>query len=656
MSHTIFAKLHCYRIPTVALPPLSFLITFLMFLHGAHGQQAQMAPMPQKNIWAQARLAGSEAGYYHESETVAPDQPIVSLIENDLVFNREGSKVEIKSSSRYQESVDGRLAKISSEMSSSDQPTRIEATVEGSSLAIHITTGGKTYSRMLPLTADVLGPEAARRLIVSRLKSPGDEVSYQMFYPELGSVATITDKLVGRESVSVEGEAAPTLKLEQTMSLVPGKAFVWLDAQGWLVRQLTPTPFGDVETLRASKAEIEAADVKGAALPKEAFANTLVTSNIRLPEERLIEQLTIRITHKKPGLGWPDFSAENQRVLEMTPDHVVLEIRRVMPGEHALRALHATDQELAPFLQPNALLQSDDAAVQSIAAKVVGNDTDVYHAARSLQEWTNQNMKFDLGIAIASASEVARNRRGTCFGYAVLLASLARAEGIPSRIRMGFVYAGGIWGGHAWVEVLAGKDWVPLDSALYSPGPADAARFSFFTSGLQEGVIAQVGELAKLYGNVDIRILDYTIRGNRIVVPQDAERFSISGDIYQDPWLGLTVQKPKGFHFTQLTATWPESTVVGMQGPQQERVEIQSHSVSLPVQESTAEEELLRSAGITGTRSNKRVDGQQAVLISSEHKSGLVFKHGGEILLIIATGPGADQLLQQVASTVRLKH
>src|SRR5262249_6637301 len=157
-----------------------------------------------------------------------------------------------------------------------------------------------------------------------------------------------------------------------------------------------------------------------------------------------------------------------------------------------------------------------------------------------------------LGIAIAPASEVARNRRGTCFGYAVLLASLARAEGIPSRIRMGFVYAGGIWGGHAWVEVRVGNDWIPLDAALYSPGAADAARFSFFTSSLQEGTISQVGELARLYGNVDLQVLDYTVHGKRVVVPQEARPFTITGDTYRNPWLGLTVEKPKGFGFTQL--------------------------------------------------------------------------------------------------------
>ena len=56
---------------------------------------------------------------------------------------------------------------------------------------------------------------------------------------------------------------------------------------------------------------------------------------------------------------------------------------------------------------------------------------------------------------------------------------------------------------------------------------------------MREGTIAQVGELAKLYGNVDVQVLDYTIGGRKVIVSQDATPFAISGDTYRNPWLGL---------------------------------------------------------------------------------------------------------------------
>jgi hypothetical protein len=138
-------------------------------------------------------------------------------------------------------------------------------------------------------------------------------------------------------------------------------------------------------------------------------------------------------------------------------------------------------------------------------------------------------MKFDAGIAVAPASEVVRDRRGTCFGYAMLLGSLARAAGIPSRVRMGFAYAHGVWGGHAWVDVLVGEEWIAMDAALESPGAADAARFSFFTSALEEGALAGVGALARLYGNVEIQILEYTLHGQRVSVGEAGHGPTIRG-------------------------------------------------------------------------------------------------------------------------------
>jgi Transglutaminase-like superfamily len=653
MSRNLYNN-HYQPHPETSRKPHVVFVASLLCSCLAVAQSSTAGPDTKKEIWAECRIAGSQAGYYHEKTEIQNGQMVTS-IENDLVFNRMGSKVEMKSTSRSAEAEDGRLLSISSEMSSSAQSTKIDATVTGQSLTIRTSTGGKTYDRTLSFVGELLGPAAARRLTNARLKSAGDTVSYQMFLPELGSLATVTDKFTAREEVAIDGKQMQALKLEQTLSAMPGKADLWLEDDGWLLRQITYSPFGDIETVRTSSQNLQSRELKDATLPDESFKNTLITANIRLPEERLIEQLTIRIHHKKSALGWPDFSADNQRVLEQTADDVILEIRQVDPKKDGERPLQNASSKVMAFLEPNALLQSDDAAVRQIAETVVGNDPDAFRAARSLQKWTNENMHFDLGIAIAPGSEVAKNRRGTCFGYAVLLASLARAEGIPSRIRMGFVYAGGIWGGHAWVEILAGDNWIPLDGALYSPGPADAARVSFFTSGLEEGTIAQVGELAKLFGNVDITILEYTVHGRRVVVPQNAKPFSISEDTYQNPWLGLTLQKPKGFRYTQLDSTWPESTIVAMEGPQNQTIQIRSLSQSLPVDEKEAEQKFLNAADIVGTSRETKLSGYRGTLISSADRAGFAFKQGGEVLVIAAKGAKAAPLLMEVLANLKLR-
>ncbi|MGA7558499.1 MAG: transglutaminase-like domain-containing protein [Terriglobales bacterium] len=643
--------------PRTQLSKLLFLILafFLSTKSNAAAQNAQPQTVdPAQGIRAVYRMAGQPTGSYREATTKSPDGTTVTSLESDLIFNRLGSKLEMKSTSQYNETGDGQLKAVASDISSSDQTTHMAVRVGDGTLQISTTTGGKTYERSAPFTGSLLGLEGARRLTVAQLHKPGDTVSYRTFSPELGAVVTITATLVSAEDVTIDQRPHPGLKLEETMSSMPGKITVWLDHEGWMLRQSMPTPLGDIEAIRTQSQEAELAGGQGATLPEETFSRSIVKANIRLPEERLIESIKLKITHHRPDLGWPELDADNQKVLEKTPAYVILQVTRLEPKQHGSRPA-VDNASLAPYLAPNALLQSDDSNIKGIAASVAGNERDAWRAARALQQWTNENMHFDAGIAVAPASEVARDRRGTCFGYSMLLGSLTRAAGIPSRLRMGYVYAGGIWGGHAWIEVMIGRQWIPLDGALYAPGAADAARFSFFTSALEEGTLAQVGSLGQLFGNVDITILEYTVGGRSIVVPEDAKPFTITDDTYRNPWLGFSIVKPSSFKFSGFDLVWPQTTVVAMDGPENQRVEVENLSASLPSAKFDGEK-YLRDAGITGTQGTRALAGHRAIIVSSDQEAGTVLADQGNVWVFTAQGPCAKRLLEQVISSVVLKH
>jgi len=616
--------------------------------------QAQDIPsqQPAREVKATYRLGGQPTGTYHESTSADANGGTITSIESDLVFNRLGTKLEMKFTSQYREDREGHLKSVSSDQSSSQQGTHIEVQVRDGSLAITTATGGKSYQHETAFTGALLGPDGARRLLVSRLHAPGDSVAYQTFSAELGAVATITSTLIGNDDVGVAGKEISGLKVEQTTDAMPGKSTLWFDHEGWLLRQVVPSPLGEIEALRDEGRQSPAGAI-GATLPEETFTRSIVKANIRLPEERLIEGIKLKLIHKRPELGWPELETDNQHVVEKTSNYVVLEVRRVEPKVAASRPV-ASDSSLASFLAPNALMQSDDANIQEIATKVVGNERDAWRAAQALQRWTNDNMKFDLGIAIAPASEVARNRRGTCFGYSMLLGSLARAAGIPSRLRMGYVYAGGIWGGHAWVEVRIGDSWIPIDGALYSPGAADAARFSFFTSGLEDGTLGSgVVGLGQLFSNVDVRILQYTVGGRKIDVPEDAQPFIASGDDYRNPWIGLSLRKPAAFKFADLGAAWPQTDVVSMMGAKGESIQVKNLSASLPTGEFDVEKEFAES-GIAGQHGSIVIAGHKAIMASSGQKAEAILINNANIWALTSAGANARRLLELVASTVKL--
>ena len=606
-----------------------------------------------REVAAIYRLGGAPTGTYHESSSPDGNGGVVTSIESDLVFNRMGTKLEMKFTTRYHEDGQGHLMSVSSDQSSSQQGTHVEVQVGEGSLAVTTTTGGKSYQHNAAFSGTLLGPDGARHFLISQLHAPGDSGAYQTFSPELGSVATITSTLVGNEDVAFGGQGISGLKIEQTIDAMPGKSTLWIDHDGWLLRQVVPSPLGEMEALRVEGKQAPST-ATGATLPEETFSRSIVKANIRLPEERMIEGIRLKLIHKRPELGWPELETDNQHVIEKTANYVVLEVRRVEPKAATSRPV-TSDSSSAPFLAPNALLQSDDANIQAIAAQVVGNERDAWSAAQALQRWTNDNMKFDMGIAIAPASEVARNRRGTCFGYSMLLGSLLRAAGIPSRLRMGYVYAGGIWGGHAWVEVRIGKSWIPMDGALYSPGAADAARFSFFTSALEDGTLGGVGALGQLFSNVDVRILQYTVDGKSVDVPEDAPPFTVSGDNYRNQWIGLSIQKPSSFKFGDLGAAWPQTDLVSMEGPHGESIKVKNLSASLPTGKFDVRQEFVEE-GIRGKSGPVMIAGRKGTLASSGQKAEAVLVNHGNIWAITSTGPHAKQLLGQVLASVRLSN
>ena len=174
-------------------------------------------------------------------------------------------------------------------------------------------------------------------------------------------------------------------------------------------------------------------------------------------------------------------------------------------------------------------------------------------------------MTFDLGIAFAPSSEVIRNLRGTCAEYAILLATLARAAGIPSRYLMGIVYLNGIWGGHAWTEMLIDGTWVPMDAAVNGPGAADAARFYFAQSSLDAGPGDSLAAAQQIFGSIAIDVLEYRLNGKTIRVEPGAPLSTGSeGDRYTNTGLGLSVRAPAGFSFADMDKVWPDKTLVAL--------------------------------------------------------------------------------------------
>lgn len=581
--------------------------------------------------WLEIRIDGTPAGYQHiHTESLAGGQ-LRTIDELHIVFNRLGSRSELKTKIESIENAVGSLVSVREEMTQSEQTVVTEAEIHGNEIQTRSRSGSDWYTRSIPLNGPLCGPAAFARMTHERLQKPGDSVMCRLYQPDAGPSRTTRTLL---EKIEVHGEDVRRVMVKAGDR---ESGPVWLfDREGMLLeseRQLA----GMKMVSRRADRETALKSASGYELASDVVDRTSVRANIRLADARSLERIKLKITHRKPELGWPAFRGPAQRVVDRTPSTVILEVVRpeLQPGRD--------DAAQAKYMVPNRYLQSDDPQVVRLARDVTGDEHEPFKIARRLQDWVAHEMTSDTGMGLTPASEVVRNRRGTCGAYAVLLASMARAVGIPSRIAWGYIYAAGVWASHVWIEMLVDGQWLPLDAAGYRPGIADAARFQFDSYTLEDGAAAAYRSAALMYGNIDVEILEYSVEGKSFLVPPSPARYAVSDTEYRNPWLGFSLRKPSGFAFDKLDAMYPDFTMLELRrGSSKATVSLLEVLPDLRTSIS------LNEVAPGRAPSPAKLDGRDAILVSTPEKARLISRGGESLWVITAEGQDPAGLLNEV--------
>lgn len=117
------------------------------------------------------------------------------------------------------------------------------------------------------------------------------------------------------------------------------------------------------------------------------------------------------------------------------------------------------------FLQPSALVQSNDVDIRHRARDLVKDARTVEDAAWTLFQYTAAFVRVGPGEAKEDAVTVLKQERGSSAGKARLLTALLRSSGVPARVVGGLKLedASKKRATISWVEAHLGGAWVPLD-------------------------------------------------------------------------------------------------------------------------------------------------------------------------------------------------
>ena len=134
---------------------------------------------------------------------------------------------------------------------------------------------------------------------------------------------------------------------------------------------------------------------------------------------------------------------------------------------------------LRHYLSPNAWVRSDDRDIRSFARQH-GRGRSVRTRMEGLTEAVRAHMNGPIDYRrYDDATTALQNRSGDCTEFAVLLAAVARARGIPTRIVHGIAYSGRfagrahVFSPHAWVQAWDGTRWTSYDAGF---GPFGAGH------------------------------------------------------------------------------------------------------------------------------------------------------------------------------------
>jgi len=368
----------------------------------------------------------------------------------------------------------------------------------------------ESVSRLPLPTGSWLTPAAASEYGRQRLKAGADKIVIRTIDPMNGpEIITNTRSSFSKASLDIMGQTMEVTRSHVVSSASPGVRMVeFLDDQGVPVR--SETSFGGLAlTVEAAEKHAALARADAPELMLETFIRP--DRSIRAPRamRRAEYILTIR-SDAMPAL--PETGAQTVSALDARRTRVII-------GADEPRPAPAGDRDDPAYLASSSAINTDDAEVKALRDRALEDaPAEVPARAETIRRFVHRYIHTkDLTVAFGTASEVARTAEGDCTEHAVLLTALLRADGIPSRVVSGLIYADhfagqrGIFGYHMWAQALLEVDgqhrWIDLDATLADHAPFDATHIALAVSALADNQTqSTLLSIAPLLGNLDITV------------------------------------------------------------------------------------------------------------------------------------------------------
>jgi len=420
---------------------------------------ATSAALVRETTWMTVLLGGRKIGHLRIDRTRAGNV-VTTTQDLQIELDRGGHMTPMAVLTRSTETLDGQPLGFyaRSQLSNSDSTVDGRRQPDGS-YVVTASVGGLASHAVLSWPAGALLSDGQRQAMAQAEGQTG-HYALHLFDPVNQDVAAVDLEVLGDERVSLpEGsellshqrEVMQTARDVQRMDL-------WVDARGETRKGSLNMLGHELDMLACSRA-CALAPVQDIDMLRAAMIDS------PLPVSDPMRHGFLRYLIHANDDAHPVIATDEQRVIALGHGDWQVDVGDAIAGGEAPPTARDT--------QANAWLQSDAPEIRSLARDATRGAETGLQEMDQLRDFVGGYIHGEgTDAGYASAIEVVRTRQGDCKAYAVLLAALARADGIPARVVTGMVYADRYAGSsqvfvpHAWVQAWVGGRWQSFDAAL----------------------------------------------------------------------------------------------------------------------------------------------------------------------------------------------
>ncbi|MEE9524039.1 MAG: transglutaminase-like domain-containing protein, partial [Thermodesulfovibrionales bacterium] len=440
----------------------------------------------RKISWYDIYIGKKKIGFAKTAFEEIGDEIIIRF-EQDVRITNNGSEDLINQKIKYLCKKDYSLKSFELDMTeNNDKKTKIEGKIEEDEMLFFIESGDDRRTKVLTTDGrNIFLPASLIHLIIQRQPAKGSiYIAHLLNIMNLSvdNVQVITEDII---PVKIG------LNVRSVYKFRLGQIVLWGTEDGTIVKK----EFSKGITYYKQSENI----VKE---PEDRILFDYTTlpffsSNILIPYAEEVNSMKVKIE----GIKLDPAIYENGLVKLMN-DELTIVRGNTDNLENAGYMVPVENAALKKYITPDEWVKSDNEAINHtgrVYARARHNDA--YKLTVYLTGYVYNLVRTNPLFILSDSETVLKTLQGDFLEKAVMLASYARAAGLPTRLVGGLVYKNGHFFFHAWNEVWFDK-WIPVDPT-FDQFPADVTHIP-----LVEGSLKDIVSILENLNNLKIEVLE----------------------------------------------------------------------------------------------------------------------------------------------------